>query len=183
MIARPSTKRCRGSGRRCGRGGAEGHAEEPSRAFQNRFPRPRQSLLCMGVGRSTARQQGEEHVGFDELSTIVARVRARSWARKRAAPQTARARNALLHPAKTQKKSPKPVLRIQFSLVFSGLFLWGHRWMVSCQHLQLHRFFLNRKMNCAYTLFGAFAHFLRHKKGPLHESVRDALPFCGLTAG
>jgi len=27
---------------------------------------------------------------------------------------------------KLRKKSPKPVLRIQFSLVFSGLFLWGH---------------------------------------------------------
>ena len=39
-----------------------GRAEDPSRAFQNRFPRPRQSLLCMGVGRSTARQQGEEYV-------------------------------------------------------------------------------------------------------------------------
>ena len=55
----------------------------------------------------------------------MARVRARSWARKRAAPQTARARNALLHPAKTQEKIPKTGLAHTIFTGFFGALLVG----------------------------------------------------------
>jgi hypothetical protein len=128
MIERPSMKGRRGSGRRCGRGGVEGRAEDASRAFQNRFP----SLgnLCFAWVWVAPQRGSKERSVCDSMSYLRSwRVFAHAAGRERMLSERCAKRSPLRptppHPAKNSEKKPQTGLAHTIFTGFFGALLGG----------------------------------------------------------